>query len=338
MDKGLLVFLGSFSVFVFLTGFVSAELFIEDGVPYVVQELSVGWNLIVGPSFADEFYGKSEIQLEHILSAYVYGNEVWPSYSLSDDISAELLYSKAFWVNSIAEGILIYPTVSSFIDPSGIGGYVLLTGDEYLAVNEELYGRSLAEVFPSCDFEGAYSWDAAEQDWSEISIEDPLDFLPRSELIGMGIGVSVKEDCGGDVSQQAVLDSGGIPEGVPDQNKDVEEEFVRVGGGGGFRPAEQGSSPGGSSSGGGSGQGPGSGGGQSQPSEQVSVAGDSAEGQGARAEARDSSSGFSILLYVLLGVALLGVVVFVIHSLRKPPVPQPVEYTTFPKVIPLQSE
>ena len=104
---------------------MGAESFVEGDISYVTQEISVGWNLIAGPSFEEDFHLNSQIKKDHLLSAYVYDLEVWPSYSVDDDVSAELLYSKPFWVNSLAEGELIYPVSDSFLNPRLAGGVFL---------------------------------------------------------------------------------------------------------------------------------------------------------------------------------------------------------------------
>jgi hypothetical protein len=214
-------------------------------------------------------------------------------------------------------------------------------------VNNELYGVVLEEFYDSCELEGAYFWDATAQDWTEIAIDEPLDFLPRADLVGRGIGVVVNGDCigalEGVVDDPVVVSSGGdsadddsiavtVVSSDP-ESEAVEEIFVRVGGGGGFRPAP---SSGSSRSSGSSSRSVDS---PSFPPE-IAVAQQDPVAIQEDSSSAQEASGFpwGVLLYALIVLIILGGVALAIIFLRRPLPKESVGQTSFPKVIPLQAD
>lgn len=182
--------------------FVSSKLSVENGFYYVEQDLKEGWNLIAGISFAEEVHSESDLELAHIWKAYYYDSktkqdvEIRPDYK-AGNIDPLLLYSNAFWVFVIRDGKIKYKVSPSFANKSRIGGYYqFYSGKNLIAVNDEMYGKSLDELKGDCEILEGRFWDAEKQNWTFIDLNQKLDFESRDKLIGKGISVQVAGDCG----------------------------------------------------------------------------------------------------------------------------------------------
>ena len=184
----------------FLINFVNAEIFEENGKYYVEQKLETGWNLIAGISFSD-FHENSEVIPEEIFSSYYYDSknkkdvEIRPIYE-AGDINPLVLYGNAFWINSIKNKTIIYKVSPSFISNNNLEkGYKFYSGKNLIAINNEMYGKTINELKGDCNLKKAYTWDLNIQDWKIIGLEDRLDYESRGSLTGKGINIDVENDC-----------------------------------------------------------------------------------------------------------------------------------------------
>jgi len=186
---------------VFLISNVSASVFVDEDTSYVSVNVHEGWNLIAGMSFADEdLHEDSGLDYSSILSAYYYDAEtgedvqIRPVYE-AGDIEPLILYSKAFWVLSLSDGNIKYKASPSFLDKNRVGGYYqFYEGDNFIAINDDMYGLSIGQLAGDCEIIDVKYWDANVQDWVEVNSN--LDFETRDELVGKGIGLTVSNDCG----------------------------------------------------------------------------------------------------------------------------------------------
>jgi hypothetical protein len=190
-----------FFIVILLISNVNARFFQENNKYYVEQELREKWNLIAGISFNEEVHPKSELNLDSIFNSYYYDAkfkkniEIRPNYSVeTTDVLS--LYSNAFWVFSAVPGIIVYRVSPSFEYKSRLGGYYkFYSGDNLISINDDMYGNSLNEISGNCNIIEANFWDADKQNWTEIQLDQELDFESRNYLVGKGINVKVKEDC-----------------------------------------------------------------------------------------------------------------------------------------------
>jgi subtilisin family serine protease len=194
------------AIFLFLLSFsffVNSEVIKEKGVDYISINISEGLNLISGISFDEEgFHKNSEVNRFSLWKAEYWDAEnqefveIRPIYSIDKEIDPLLFYSGAFFVYSGIPGKLIYRASPSFINNNAVGGYYsFFKGDNLIAINDEMYGKSVFELRGDCDVLGVNFWDSEKQDWKNFSVNDKLDFKLRKELVGLGINVKVKEDC-----------------------------------------------------------------------------------------------------------------------------------------------
>jgi|TARA_B100002003_G_scaffold35505_1_gene30888 hypothetical protein len=193
--------LGIFVILVFsIHFFVGAEVVRYDGRGYVSVDIEEGWNLISGISFSSDLHSSSELDLYGLISAYYFDAktqervEVRPIYS-AGNIGALELYTNAFWVNSLVSGKLVYPASPGFLDKEAVGGfYQFYAGDNLIAINEDMYGKSVNQLSGDCLVNEANYWDAENQAWVSLNLDEPLDF-GGTGLIGKGIRVNVQGDC-----------------------------------------------------------------------------------------------------------------------------------------------
>jgi len=198
------------TIFIFIVLFASffslsciqSKVFQEKGVYYVEQELTDNWNLIAGISFSDNLHTTSKLNYDAIWKSYYYDAktrnnvEIRPDYK-AGKIDPLLLYSNAFWVFSAKPGKIVYRVSPSFVNKSRLGGYyAFYSGDNLIAINDEMYGKSLEEIKGNCSIIDASYWDANKQDWIGIGLNTKLDFETRDSLTGKGIRIKVKANCG----------------------------------------------------------------------------------------------------------------------------------------------
>jgi hypothetical protein len=185
-----------------LVSLVSSKLFWENSNYYVEQDLKKGWNLIAGISFSEEVPSGSELKIAHLWKAYFYDAktkkdvEIRPNYN-AGSIEPLELFRNAFWVYSIKNGRIKYKVSSSFANKSRVGGYYqFYSGKNLIAINEEMYGKTINELKGDCTINNARFWNAGIQNWTELNLNAKLDFESRDLLIGKGISIDVLEDCG----------------------------------------------------------------------------------------------------------------------------------------------
>jgi len=177
-----------------------AKIFEEDGKYYVEQELETEWNLVAGISFSN-FHEDTKLNSDHFLSSYYFNAqtqeniEIRPVYSVVE-IDSLTLYKNAFWVYSISSGTIIYQVSTSFISKDNIaGGYQFYSGKNLIAINNEMYGKTLTEIKGNCNIVNASIWNPKTQLPETININEKLDFESQDNLTGKGINIEVIDDC-----------------------------------------------------------------------------------------------------------------------------------------------
>ncbi len=185
----------------FFISTVSAKIFEEDNKFYVEQDIKERWNLIAGISFSEKLHEKSELSLDSILNSRYYNSKdnkevrIRPNYE-AGNIDPLILYSNAFWIFSVKSGKIIYRVSNSFIDNTNIGGYYqFYKGENLIAINDKMYGKSIEELKGDCKIENFYFYDNNIQGWTKIDKNKKLDFEEKGLLTGKGINVVVKNDC-----------------------------------------------------------------------------------------------------------------------------------------------
>lgn len=179
---------------------IEAKLFEEDGKYYVEQELETEWNLVAGISFSN-FHKNTEINEEDILSSYYYDAktqeniEIKPTYN-AGEIDSLILYKNAFWIYSIKNETIIYQVSPSFISKDNIeGGYQFYAGKNLIAINNEIYGKSLNELKGNCNIIRSSIWNPKTQLPEIIDVTKKLDFESQDILTGKGINIEVSSNC-----------------------------------------------------------------------------------------------------------------------------------------------
>jgi hypothetical protein len=180
---------------------IQAKIFQENGTYYVEQEIEKEWNLIAGLSFSN-FHESSEITTDHILSAYYFDSktqkniEIKPVYS-AGDIDSLTLYKNPFWIHSIQKGKIVYQVSPSFISKNNLAeGYKFYKGKNLIAINNEIYGKSLNEIKGNCQITNASIWNAKTQASEAININAKITFDSQDNLTGKGISLEITNDCG----------------------------------------------------------------------------------------------------------------------------------------------
>jgi hypothetical protein len=201
IKKSSIFFSISFLFLIALISFVNARIFVENNVYYVEQDLKEQWNLIAGISFSD-IYSKSYLTKDAIFKSYYHDAktntdiEIRPDYK-AGNIDPLILYSNAFWVFSAKTGKITYKASPSFVNKSRIGGYYqFYSGDNLIAINDEMYGKSLDELKGNCSITDASFWDASLRNWTKLNVYDKLNFETQDSLVGKGIRIKVAKDCG----------------------------------------------------------------------------------------------------------------------------------------------
>jgi subtilisin family serine protease len=180
---------------------IDARVFYENESYYVEQKLGEQWNLIAGISFND-IHKSSYLTKEAIFKSYYYDAktgkdiEIRPDYK-AGNVDSLILYSNAFWVFSAKPGKIVYKASPSFVNKSRVGGYYkFYKGNNLIAINEEMYGKSLDEIKGNCSILEASYWDAGKQNWTILNVNAKLNFKSKDELTGLGIRIKVAGDCG----------------------------------------------------------------------------------------------------------------------------------------------
>jgi hypothetical protein len=184
-------------IFVFLFNIVDAKTFEEDNKFYVEQNLVGGWNLIAGISF-EGVHKNSELGLDAIFSSYYYNAKnkenvnIRPKYE-AREIAPLILYANAFWVFSAKSGKIIYRVSPSFVDNKYIENYYpFYKGENLIAINDKMYGKTINEIKGNCKIRNVYFYDS---EWIKIELNQKIDFKERDVLTGRGINVVVEDDC-----------------------------------------------------------------------------------------------------------------------------------------------
>lgn len=197
--KNIFFLLGLFFLLSF--SFASAKIYSEGNASFVEVGIEPGWNLIAGISFSELPAKNSELDFRSILSSYYYDSKlkkdvkIRPNYE-AKDISALELYRNAFWVFSLKAGKLNYKVSPSFIDRNRLGGhYQFYKGTNLIAINDEMYGKSVLDLRGDCEIDRVQFWNAKIRNWTSLNPNTRLDFQSRDELTGKGLGIIVKNDC-----------------------------------------------------------------------------------------------------------------------------------------------
>jgi hypothetical protein len=203
-----------------------ARIFSEGGDYYVEQDLKVGWNLISGISFSDPLHSSSVVVLDEILSSYYFKAEIQEDVQIrpvyeAGTVDALVLYANAFWVNSLKADKIIYKASSSFVNKSKLGGYYsFYAGNNTLAINNDMYNKTINELKADCDAVHARSWNASSQSWINIGLDQRLNFESQDTLTGRGLSIGVTSDC--KFMNLTVISSG--EEGVDGSEDDNEDD------------------------------------------------------------------------------------------------------------------
>ncbi len=195
-----IIFLFCISLILF-SNFSESRIFLENENYYVEQELEKGWNLVAGISFSEKLHEDSELNLNAIWKSFYHNAEtnedveIRPNYQVGN-VEPLSFYANAFWVFSAKGGTLIYKVSPSFISPERLGGaYEFFKGDNLIAINDLIYGKSLEQIKGDCEISDASYWDAEKQNWTSISLNKKINFKSQDELIGEGIRIKVEDNC-----------------------------------------------------------------------------------------------------------------------------------------------
>jgi beta propeller repeat protein len=195
-----------FFIFIFLilmslfSFFCSGKLFQKEGVYYIEQDIEEKWNLISGISFAEGDVLDEGISKNAIFKAYYYDSEIGKEVEIRPDYKATKdplkVYTNAFWVFSVIPGKIIYKASPGFVNKSKVGGsYKLYSGWNAIGINEEMYGKKIENIKGDCNLLDSRIWDAKNQEWKKIELNESINFKSREELVGKGISIKVSQDC-----------------------------------------------------------------------------------------------------------------------------------------------
>ncbi len=75
------------------------------------------------------------------------------------------------------------------------GFYTFYPGWNTLAINEDIFIKSLNEIKGDCEITNARIWDALSQDWDEVNANVKFNSIFTDSIIGRGISIKVSRDC-----------------------------------------------------------------------------------------------------------------------------------------------
>jgi hypothetical protein len=181
--------------------FIQARIFQENNVNYIEVNLKEQWNLIAGISFSDALHSSSYLTKDAIFKSYYHDAktnkdiEIRPDYK-AGNVDPLFLYSNAFWVFSAKPGKIVYKASPSFVNKTRLGGfYQFYAGDNLIAINDEMYGKTINQIKGDCSIVSASFWDALNQSWISLDLDSALNFETQEGLVGKGIRVKVAGDC-----------------------------------------------------------------------------------------------------------------------------------------------
>jgi len=167
-------------------------------------ELEEGWNLVtistepsldtetslekstISASFVYDFYEEQYIRLHPYQEIDKWMN-FFETITDSEDISDDLLLSNsAVWIYSKEQqGVEFTPTI---ISPKDLN---LKEGWNFITITPYLVDYSIEDLGGDCNYQGIYLWDARDEMWEELEIDEEFE----EEDLWKGIIARVNEDC-----------------------------------------------------------------------------------------------------------------------------------------------
>lgn len=204
----------------------------EYGVP-----IYKGWNLVYGFASTDQL-NEQGFEKTHIKAIYAFDpttQEYVRMYPNREDSKIKIddddLLQTAFWVYSDFEtgedfnGVFNAIEYWLYATPISYDQIQMYKGWNFLAINPELYDKSLNDIEGNCNIEKAYLWNPSNQGWLAIPIDDKFD-AGKFVIEGLGIIAKVSSDCNLGASNEETTPPPNLP---PNSNSGSWEHYVYKG-------------------------------------------------------------------------------------------------------------
>jgi len=188
-----------------------------------------GWNLIysfANPSQLDDWVTNDKVDIKAIYAfipttqeyARVYPN---PEDDKIDSIGDGYLAKTSMWVYSDKETGRDFNGRMNAVEynleePLPISEHQLYAGWNFLATIPGLEGKSINNIKGSCDIIKAYAWDAKNQEWKTLNLDEVAFYLGPLDPLWVGFVIKVSDNC----KLETSTGDGTSPPGLPGDSQE----------------------------------------------------------------------------------------------------------------------